>query len=159
MLTQFNVKQYTIKHVLLIFVFLCLLVTILVLHRQQSDAKAILDQLMVNHEEIRQLIEKMPKRNQGVGYQVKSLFARINTEAEKLKITHHIKVMQPITTQQDSMEKLELQLTDLALKQCVELLYALESYHDISFDTISIRKTENKFLDVDFTISKHTQAQ
>lgn len=157
MLNKLNVKQYTIKHIVLICIFIGLCVSMLILHRQQNEAKVISKQLILNYEEIRQLIDKLPKKNQPHGYRTESLFARINKEAEKLKITHHIKAIQPIATQQDFTEKLELQLSNLALKQCVALFYAFESYHDMSFDNVAIRKTENNFLDVDLTISKHTQ--
>lgn len=120
-----------------------------------ARARAGQADIRVLAEEYGQLAQSAPAERQ----QQQTLFSLVNSEAGRLQLSRRIEAARPAALRGKngrggSVESLELRMTGLYLRPCLEWLQALESVPGLRIESLNLRRTGQNQLDLDCDLSR-----
>ena len=120
-----------------------------------QDLRAGQADIRVLAEEYGQLAQSAPAERQ----QQQTLFSLVNSEAGRLQLSRRIEAARPAALRGKngrggSVESLELRMTGLYLRPCLEWLQALESVPGLRIESLNLRRTGQNQLDLDCDLSR-----
>ena len=135
---------------------------VLPLFSWRAEGNARLARAQAGQAEIRALAEEYGRLAQSApaeARQQQSLFSLVNSEAGRLQLARRIEAARPARLREGngrggSVESLELRMTGLYLKQCLEWLQALEAVPGLRIESLNLQHTGQNQLDLDCALSR-----
>lgn len=124
-------------------------------YTQLAKAEKELSVSKENYTELKALIAQIPPEKPKTATPKTSLFLRLNGISEKLGLSKHIGSINPSPTSENYSEKLEIQLSNIYLEQCIEWINSWQSYPDVKIEQLSIQKNNANLFQVSMSILRY----
>lgn len=124
-------------------------------YTQLTKAEKELSASKENYAELKALIAQIPPEKPKTAAQKTSLFLRLNEISEKLSLSKQIDSISPSPTSENYIEKLEIQLSNIYLEQCIEWINSWQFYPDVKIEQLSIQKNNTNLFQVSMSILRY----
>lgn len=125
------------------------------LYTEINKAEQQLEITKNNYFELKSLIAQIPSELSQTKSLSTSLFYRLDEISKKMNLSQQIESINPSSGAENYSEKLEIQLTNLYLDQCIVWINFWQTYPDIQIDQLLMNKNSQKFFQLSMSIIRY----
>lgn len=125
------------------------------LYTEINKAEQQLEITKNNYFELKSLIAQIPSELSQTKSLSTSLFYRLDEISKKMNLSQQIESINPSSGAENYSEKLEIQLTNLYLDQCIVWINFWQTYPDIQIDQLLMNKNSQNFFQLSMSIIRY----
>lgn len=125
------------------------------LYTEINKAEQQLEITKNNYFELKSLIAQIPSELSQTKSLSTSLFYRLDEISKKMNLSQQIESINPSSGAENYSEKLEIQLTNLYLDQCIVWINFWQTYPDIQIDQLLMNKNSQNFFQLSMSIFRY----